>query len=152
MSYRVDTDGVDHINVAATGRTMLGIMLHVGAYSPIVHPEFGYFVSVAGFWGWLGSGRVHDVFRHLYGESAFRALLTYQRAPLGDGVDLIKNALWLKVEQNQTLRHLIRLNRLPLVCYNDVLDDLPIHPDDPWRYDAPAVLGWLQELNQAMNP
>lgn len=45
-------DGVDHINVYSKGKTLTGRWLSHFTFSPFVHPRFGRFFSVEGFWYW----------------------------------------------------------------------------------------------------
>lgn len=55
MEIEAKLDGVTHINVYSKGKTELGRQLTNFALSPFVHPDFGKFNSVEGFWYWCGT-------------------------------------------------------------------------------------------------
>lgn len=137
MSYSVETDGVDHINVNSIGRTLLGLMLYNGAYSPFVHPEFGTFVSITGLWGWLVTGRQQDIFRHLYGEQAQRKIKDYVPVFDPDLRALISRAVEMKLQQNLTLLELFKRNaNLPYVTYGELnREPIPVGAFEEWVYD-----------------
>lgn len=136
MSYGADTDGVDHINVNSIGKTLLGMMLYNGSFSPIVIPEFGTFTSIHGFWAWLITGRRYDIFKYLYGEEAFARIKGLPIVQDPELRDLITRAIQLKIQQNLTLNHLFRQNAyLPYVSYGPVNHE-PLNTFlDEWTYD-----------------
>ena len=61
-------DGVTHINIYSRGKTPLGRWLSNFAESPFTHPVHGNFMSVEGFWYWLGTR--NEALRNLYGFEA----------------------------------------------------------------------------------
>ena len=63
-------DGVSHINVWSRGTTDLGRDLSNFAHTPFVHPRYGPFQSVEGFWYWLSTGQKEIKLRHLWGYLA----------------------------------------------------------------------------------
>ncbi len=60
-------DGVDHINIWNKGKTELGRFLNQTSRSDFVHPEYGPFHSVMGFWHWIKSYDRDDNYRYLSG-------------------------------------------------------------------------------------
>lgn len=110
-------DGLRHINIYSKGKTELGRLLSNLDYSPIVHPEYGKFASVEGFWYWLATGRKHDELRSLYGFEAKKhgCKLKVIKAP--DFHEQIRVMLELKVQQHKHIKDLLIKSELPFEHY-----------------------------------
>lgn len=114
-----DRDGIDHINCWSKGKTALGRLLSNFALTPFEHPQYGRFVSVEGFWYWAASGMQHEHFRRLYGHSAKQAGLLTETVfrPESEFQDLIRDAIRLKIEQNEELKTAFIASTLPFEHY-----------------------------------
>lgn len=110
------SDGIDHINIYSKGRTKLGLLLSNFSRTPFVHPGYGKFQSMEGFWYWLGTDK-NDIFRTLYGYEAKKEGMKHKKKPTNDFEDRIKIALRLKVEQNPEIKELLMLSTLPFKHY-----------------------------------
>lgn len=118
-------DGVDAIFVTSSGQTMLGQMLHTSAYCPIVHPTYGYFVCLRGFYAWLATGCQHEVYRVLYGSDINRVVYTHRDHLVSPRQEDLCTAVDLKLAQNLTLRHMFFSCTLPLHFSDDTSVNLP---------------------------
>ena len=148
MSYQMETDGVDHINANCVGRTLLGMMLYKGAYSPMEHPSDGRFISMTGYWGWLITGEYQDTYRYLYGENLYQYLRTADIRPGSHIHKRLHDAMVLKINQNLTLRSLfVRNSSLPYVIYGDINHE-PFHGEDDWSFDDAWMIKCLTELQK----
>jgi hypothetical protein len=148
MRYLVENDGVDHINVDCAARTMLGILLHNGAYSPMALPDYGRFVSISGFWGWYVTGKRHEVFRMLHSDApmdAISALSVVYDPSLGSAVT---QAMRCKLDQNLTLKEMFDLNQLPLVRYERRVQRPYFSDMERWALDDNWTMKVLQDLKQ----
>lgn len=114
-----EMDGVDHINVYSRAKTQLGQDLSNFAHVPIHHPKYGFFASVEAFWYWVSTGRQHDSLRRLYGATAKTAGIRLNPVKIDETefVNLIQDALRLKVAQNPKLRDALKKSTLPLRHY-----------------------------------
>jgi len=112
-------DGVDHINVYSRGRTPLGRALSNLEHIAINHPKYGFFASLEAFWYWVSTGMQHDDLRRLYGATAKSAGIRYIPVKMDEShfVNLIQDALRLKVAQNPKLREELKKSDLPLRHY-----------------------------------
>lgn len=63
-------DGTDFINMYSNCLTRLGRELSHFARTPFVHPYFGPFESMEGFWFFMKTGKCSDELRYLYGIRA----------------------------------------------------------------------------------
>lgn len=110
-------DGITHINVYSKASTELGRLLSNFAYTPFVHPIFGKFDSVEGFWYWLGTGCIHDKLRSLHGYSAKQYGKTLEIIHRDDFEDNVKLAILTKIESSEKLSNMLVKSKLPLVHY-----------------------------------
>lgn len=65
-----DKDGVNHINIYFKSTTRLGHLLSHFAHTPFIHPFFGDFSSVEGFWYYIRSEPRQEKLRSQWGASA----------------------------------------------------------------------------------
>lgn len=112
-------DGIDHINIDNNyGKTDLGKLLANFTRTPFVHPEYGPFASIEGFWHWIRSSEPQDELRGMYGDRA-RAF----GRKLNNGVYLenfqeeIVKAIYYKIVQNQNIYDLMVASTLPFKYY-----------------------------------
>lgn len=70
LGYKPENDGIDHINIHSRGKTHLGRLLSHFAHTPFIHPYYGPFYSMEGFWYYMRSGATDQKLRYL---SGFRA-------------------------------------------------------------------------------
>ena len=145
-------DGVTHINVYSRGRTEIGQLCSNFAHTPFVHPEYGHFDTIEGFWYWLSLGKKFDEFRTLPGLQCKKLgksirkdlkLMHMERPNIENFNDQIKQAITLKVNQNPKLVSLLKDIDLPLVhyyTYGNVLEG-------PSKYKVvyPSQFNWIIE-------
>ncbi len=113
----VSKDGVDYINIYSRGKTRLGRNLSHFARTPFVHPYFGPFESMEGFWFYMKTGKVHDQLRYLYGN---RAKQYGKGLPTKYDADFKEDILagnYQKILQNDGLRQAFLNSELPLTHY-----------------------------------
>jgi hypothetical protein len=147
QQYQASTDGTDHINVSVVARTMLGLLLINGAYTPFRHPQYGDFVSVSGFRAWLITGGLQDVFRTMYGTTARANIANYSVVYNPEIAQLVDTAIELKIQQSPVLcKQFTDNRRLPYVSYGD---DLPWHFQsglEAWAHRDEVSVSYLNEL------
>lgn len=110
-------DGVDHINVYSNGRTELGRQLSNLAHMPFVHPRYGKFASVEGFWHWVSTGMEHDILRSLHGLEALRKGRTYPMVMIDNFEEIIKSGIEAKINSYPLLKMGLITKKLPLAHY-----------------------------------
>jgi hypothetical protein len=113
----IGVDGLDHINVWYRGETDLGKALDQLADTPFIHPVYGNFGSIEGFWHWLRSATRDDRVRHMSGMKArnFGAKLRTQWVK--DFRCEMMKATWLKIKQYPPLENAIKDSTLPFDLY-----------------------------------
>ncbi len=116
-SLFVKLDGCTHINVYSKGATELGRLLAHFTYSPFVHPYYGPFNSMEGFWYYIKARKPDDALRTLHGWEAkeYGKKLEHIRRP--NFKELIVDANYHKVMQNPRLRDLMVASMLPFDHY-----------------------------------
>lgn len=67
-----DKDGIDFINMYSQCATRLGRRLSHFARTPFIHPFFGPFESLEGFWFYIKTNKQYDELRYKYGIHAKR--------------------------------------------------------------------------------
>lgn len=113
-------DGVDHINIHANAKTELGRRLDNLSHEPFVHPEYGEFASVEGFYWYLVDGAKDDGFRTLHGHDARKIGMLHKNSERhlnGRLTEKAAEASMYKVTQNPDLAELLKRSELPLTCY-----------------------------------
>ena len=113
----VRLDGCTHINVYSKGVTELGRLLAHYTFSPFVHPYFGPFNSMEGYWYYIKALKPDDALRTLHGWEAkdYGKKLDHIRRP--NFKELVVDANYHKVMQNPRLRDLMRASVLPFDHY-----------------------------------
>lgn len=141
-------DGVEHINIYSRGTTKLGVMLSNFHHSPFVLEGHGRFESVEGFWYWWLKGR-DEKLRDMYGVAAKKY---GQSIPIKYTVsvvdrDVIKEAIFCKIDQNEEIKSLLRDSTLPFEHYywNQKEDGSIAVLDNPqhrWQVD------WIEQIRE----
>lgn len=116
-SLFVKQDGHTHINVYSRGNTDLGRMLAHFTFSPFVHPYYGPFNSMEGFWYYIKARKPEDALRTLHGWEAkeLGKQLEHMRRP--NFKELIVEANFHKVTQNPRLLAMMKNSVLPFDHY-----------------------------------
>ena len=115
--YSPLTEGKDHINMYSRSSTALGRLLSNFAYTPFVHPEYGKFASVEGFYFWVSTGFQHHKLKVMSGYGAKQYGGAFPRVELDDFEKKIREAIRLKIEQNPKLKKLLLECDLPIAHY-----------------------------------
>lgn len=110
-------DGITHINTYSRGSTELGQELSNFAHTPFVHPRFGPFESMEGYWYWLSTGCQHDGLRTMWGFMAKQEGKRLTQVPCDNFEELICEGIEHKVRQNPSLARRLAHSTLPLCHY-----------------------------------
>lgn len=120
----VKNDGLTHINIYSKGKTELGRRLSHFDKSPFLHPYFGPFQSMEGFWYYLKSGapygHVQDGIEDLRQLHGLRAKQTGKLFKRNDTPFFRQDVLYAncqKILQNKTLRKMLCESNLPFTHY-----------------------------------
>ena len=112
-------DGKTHINIDARGQTELGRMLVHTFKSNMIHPTFGPFNSIEGFWAYIRSNvkSDRDRFRYVSGTTAKRESRIKDPRYIQNFHDIIIEANYFKILQNEKLKKLFIESTLPFDSY-----------------------------------
>lgn len=116
-SYKPADDGVTHINIYADGLTRLGVLLSHFAHTPFIHPYFGPFASMEGFWYYLKAEKKDERLRQLYGPEAKFYGKKLPSIFVKYFEELIVDANFHKVIQNNEITTLMLQSNLPFEHY-----------------------------------
>lgn len=140
----VRNDGITHINVG--GRTRLGRDLSHFAYTPFVHPFYGPFNCMEGFWHYIRADKPDDSLRSLTGWQAKKHGRKLEVNRVENFRELINEANYYRIEQNPELKKIFLECDLPLDHYYTYgAGNLLIHPRG---YDW--ILAGLEEIRKMM--
>lgn len=115
--FKIVDDGITHINIYSRGKTTLGRWLSHYQHMPFVHPFYGPFYSMEGFWFYIRSGRKHDELRYVSNFKAKTMGKQFGREPnLHFREDIIAGN-YEKIRQNQQLYDAIKASTLPFDHY-----------------------------------
>ena len=115
--YLPEDDGKNHINIYSHGKTELGRLLSHFAHTPFVHPFFGPFNSMEGFWYYLKAATKDEKLRQLYGSEAKFYGKRLPSVRVKNFNILIVDANYHKVNQNPRLGNLLVQSTLPFDHY-----------------------------------
>ena len=140
--YGPETDGVDHINIYSKGKTQLGRDLTNLSNLPVTISGAGAFKSMEGYWYWLSTGGKHECLMEMSGFEAKKFASNIPDVDNADFKDLIRRALWLRMEQNEPLKKALRESTLPLKHYYSYGSDNPlnIYPMFDWVTEEHKLL------------
>lgn len=117
LGHRLGNDGVDHINIYSNGKTELGRILSHFAHTPFVHPYFGPFYSMEGFWYWARSGQTEDRLRYLSGFRAKQVGKALGHKRYQDFKSDILAANYQKIIQHEKICEMVIDSTLPFDHY-----------------------------------
>lgn len=109
----VAEDGVNCINIHIDGKTQLGKMLSFFYESHFVHPYFGPFNCMEGFWHYIKTAERDDNLRHLVGLQAKKHGDKLTKLRIKNFHEIIIAANFHKIQQNPKLKELFLESTLP---------------------------------------
>ncbi len=112
-----ELDSVSHINICPKGKTELGIMLSHMHYSPFIHPYFGPFNCMEGFWQYIQSEEHDDALRTLGGWAAQEHGKRLTKRYVDNFPAIIIEANYFKIKQNEKLKKMMVESTLPFDNY-----------------------------------
>ncbi len=110
-------DGITHINIFSKGNTELGKRLSHFSNAPFIHPYFGPFKCMEGFWYYLRAVKPDDKLRELVGSEAKFYGKNLETRFLNNFQTLIIDANYQKIVQNPDIRKLMIESTLPFDHY-----------------------------------
>lgn len=110
-------DGVKHINISVTGRTELGRQLTHFASTQFIHPLYGPFKTMEGFWHYIKCEESDDLFRTLSASRAKSHAKLKKTVFRDNFIDIIHEANFYKIEQTPGLKELMIESTLPFTYY-----------------------------------
>lgn len=140
------TDGINHINAHTIGKTELGRLLAHFTHTPFIHPFFGPFDSMEGFWYYMRSPVKDNKLRYMSGSSAKEYGKKLPSAYYDDFWEDIIAANYQKVIQNEEIHRMMLETTLPFQSY--YLHG-PLKVVTPTRDDHRFTSG-LEEIRQAL--
>ena len=110
-------DGVDHINISNQAKTELGQSLAQDVFIPFVHPVYGKFNTVTGFWYYISSS-TRDEYCRTMSSGKLRAIFKGRKLPpVKNFKAIILEAYWLKITQHEAIKKELMESTLPIDCY-----------------------------------
>lgn len=136
-------DGITHINIYSKGETEVGRMLSNFYHSPFIHPVYGKFASIEGFWYWLKTGKKIKTLKTLYGANAKKVGRQHEDVHIDRFDDHIKIALACKMAYNPDIVLKVCQSDLPFEHYYYYGER-----DNPKVYNLPQykwLCDWFEE-------
>lgn len=112
-----EEDGLKHINIWYYGRSQLGRELAHFAKKPFIHPFFGPFNTMEGFWHYIKTGACDDRLRTLDGPGARKLGKELKWTYVENFQDIIMRANYEKINQHPALKKLLIDSTLPFMHY-----------------------------------
>lgn len=136
QKYKPEDDGITHINIYSRGKTRLGRMLSNFSKSKFTHPKYGEFNSIEGFWYYIKFININEDrkegLRYLYGYAAKQLGRQLEKDLVPDKntdfIKLVKEAITLKIMQDNEIKELLSNTSLPLTHYYLASTGYPIIP------------------------
>lgn len=141
--YNPDTDGEDHINIWTKGKTVLGKKLSHFHHSPFIHPYYGSFQCVEGFWYYASTGFQHEQLRQLVGFKAKQEGRQLDQVWYKDFVEDVLSANWQKIMQSNDLCSMIIESELPFLHYYAYSGNPDSETPGPVKIIRPRDSVWL---------
>jgi hypothetical protein len=112
-------DGITHINIYSKSALPLGRALSNFFASTFIHPKYGKFKSVEGFYYWLLTGKIFNELKELVGYEAKKFGESKEPAIKRDKKfkEEIQEAIGLKIIQNDYIQNLLIKSSLPFAHY-----------------------------------
>lgn len=128
----VENDGIDHINISFKGKVELGRMLSHFYESPFMHPIYGQFKSMEGFWQYIRASpakpEARDALRDLSGMAAKECGRNLENVYINNFVEIINYANYQKIIQNPKIAEAMTQSVLPFkIYYLHGPEDILIH-------------------------
>lgn len=137
------TDGIDHINIFSLSRSELGVLLSNFTKTPFVHPNFGPFNSMEGFYYYISTGAADEKLRHLTHGQAKICGKKYPRVETKNFNDIMMEGLRCKVEQNPYIKRKLHMSSLPFKHYYCYLPkDATLENHKPYKVHVPRGAKW----------
>jgi len=117
LVFRVQDDGITHLNIYSGAKTELGRWLSNWAYEPFIC-EDGDFTSIEGYWYWLRTGDYR--FRKLHGFAAKKLGRSLPRVLQHTDAEFrtkIKKAISIKLMIRPDMTEKLKNSFLPLTHY-----------------------------------
>ena len=115
--YRPEEDGDTHINIYSRSRAELGRLLSNFSRTPFIHPEYGQFDSVEGFYFYVSTGCVNEQLRVVSGFHAKSCGVKNPRVPVENFEKVIDSGLRAKIRCNGNIKEALKESVLPLTHY-----------------------------------
>lgn len=144
MNYKVEYDGITHINVYSKSRSPLGRLLSNFAYTPVTIDSL-LFESIESWWYWTKMNKINesslfplftqeqlDEIRIKVGADAkayFRELYKDDSSGFSPSKEELKKAYLAKLEHHPHIKDLLFVNHLPLTHYY-VMWDKQLNADE----------------------
>lgn len=123
-------DGITHINIYIHGATDLGKSLTHFSHSPFIHPKYGTFQCMEGYWHWLRAVTRTDKLRYLTGGQAKEFSRDMKTEFVENFQELILEGNYCKITQNPQIRDALIASSLPFDQYykhdDGTADGLPV--------------------------
>lgn len=160
MVWSPKYEGVDHINIYSNSRLEVGRAMSNFFKSVFIHPTYGKFYSVEGFYFWLLTGKQHHRLKSMFGFRAKQegSLLEKTRKVDKQFKEEIMYAIGLKVVQNTYIQKLLIDSTLPFThyyYYGDMMDKPKIYDrskQDDYLIEAAEIIRIkLQNYGKVIN-
>lgn len=139
MRYHPMDEGINHINIYSKSAIEVGRQLS-NFYKSEFTIDGETFQSVEGYWYWLKTGKKIDILKRLVGFQAKQIGRIYPKIQYDGFNEKIKEAIKLKIENNQSIKENLTNSSLPFTHYyvhgtikNPKLNDL--HEKYKWLID-----------------
>lgn len=143
LLYKPQEDGYTHINIlAGKAATLVGKRLSHFAQSPFIHPYYGAFQSMEGYWHYVSTGFMHEELRGLSGLTAKRFGRGLRKSLHLDFCEDILAGNYQKIIQSDRLAQMVVESELPFTHYYVFhgSDD-----NDDFKVIVPRESSWLTE-------
>lgn len=130
--YHPKYEGVDHINIYSKSKLPLGRALSNFFHSVFIHPDYGTFHSIEGFYYYFLTGELYPELKEMYGYEAKKFGQSKEKVAKVDRKfkERIQKAITIKIIQNDYIQKLLVASTLPLVhyyYYGDILQEVKIY-------------------------
>ena len=119
MIWEPKDEGKDHINIYSKSALPLGRALSNFFQSTFIHPDYGMFKSMEGYYYWLLTGKKHDELKELFGYPAKKLGKSFEKIRKIDRSfkEEIQEGICYKILQNTYIQDLLIDSHLPLTHY-----------------------------------
>lgn len=132
-------DGIDHVNIFSRSQCELGRLLSNFTKSPFVHPVYGAFQSMEGFYYYISTGMVCEELKNKYGADAKTLGRKFEKVLVNNFNDIMMEGLRCKLQQNPLIKSRLVNTNLPFKHYYYFGK---LEPNKPYRIHVPAGAKW----------